>query len=268
MFRTTIGKRTARGMAVGALILSISATTLGGSANAAPSAGDTTSCSTLAHARNAAVHTLHAKWMDFRDQLKDLAHQARELERDSRHSKSATEMTSDARREVADARAKLQEIWTSAHQKLQDGVDLGQACADKDNDEDKDEDTKTSSNTTANTTTTATTVVTKKHEDADEDKDEDKNEDEDSTKSSTTTALTTDAALVAKFKDIVDQAIKDMQAVLDDVTATVAKMTTAAQSADASMAANVKADRAKEKDARNNEHGRSTSRGTGKGSRG
>ncbi|HEV8470876.1 MAG TPA: hypothetical protein VGR46_14835 [Candidatus Limnocylindria bacterium] len=222
-------------MAVGALILSISATTLGGSANAAPSADETTSCSALAHARNDAVHTLHAAFKDFREQLKDLAHDARELERDARHSKSATEMTVDARHEVADARAKLQEIWTTAHAKLQSLVELGQACKD-------------------------------------EDKDEEKDKDEDSTKSSTTTAVTTNgpslAALVAKSKDIVDQAIKDMQAVLDDVTATVAKMTTAAQSTDASMAAKVKAERAKEKDARNHEHGRSTNRGDGKGSRG
>ena len=254
MFRTTIGKRTARGMAVGALILSLSATTLGGSANAAPAADETTSCSTLAHARNEAVHKLHSKWMSFRDQLKELAHDARDLERDARHSKSATELTVDARSEVADARAKLQEIWTSAHEKLQDGTDLGQACKV----EDKDEDTKTSANTT---TTTASTT---KDEDQDEDKNEDK--DEHTQKPSITTASM--VALVAKYKDVVEQAIKDMQAVLDDVTATVAKLTTAAQSTDASLAAKVKADRAKEKDARNSEHDRSTSRGTGKGSRG
>ena len=254
MFRMTIGTRTARGMAVGALILSLSATTLGGSANAAPSAEDTTSCSTVAHARNDAVQTLHAAVKDFRDQLKDLAKNTRELERDARHSKSATEMTGDARSEVADARAKLQEIWTSAHEKLQDGTDLGQACKV----EDKDEDTKTSANTT---TTTASTT---KDEDQDEDKNEDK--DEHTQKPSITTASM--VALVAKYKDVVDQAIKDMQAVLDDVTATVAKLTTAAQSTDASLAAKVKADRAKEKDARNSEHDRSTSRGTGKGSRG
>ena len=254
MFRTTIGKRTARGMAVGALILSLSATTLGGSASAAPAADETTSCSTLAHARNEAVHKLHSKWMSFRDQLKELAHDARDLERDARHSKSATELTVDARSEVADARAKLQEIWTSAHEKLQDGTDLGQACKV----EDKDEDTKTSANTT---TTTASTT---KDEDQDEDKNEDK--DENNQKPSITTASM--VALVAKYKDVVEQAIKDMQAVLDDVTATVAKLTTAAQSTDDSMAAKVKAERAKEKDARNSEHGRSTSRGTGKGSRG
>ena len=263
MFRTSLRQRTARGMAVGALILSLSATTFGGSASAAPSADDTSSCSTLAHARNDSVHRVHAAWIDFRDQLKDLARDARELERDARHSKAATEMTVDARSEVADARAKLQEIWTTAHEKLQNGADLGQTCADKDNDQEKDEDTKTSS-TTANTTTTSATT---RHEDADENKDEDK-DDETKTTSNTTTTSTTNASttdLVAKYKDVVDQAIKDMQAVLDDVTATVAKMTTAAQSTDSSLAAKVKAERAKEKDARNNEHGRSSN---GKGSRG
>src|SRR6266550_3249823 len=273
MFRMTIGTRTARGMAVGALILSLSATTLGGSANAAPSAEDTTSCSTVAHARNDAVQTLHAAVKDFRDQLKDLAKNTRELERDARHSKSATEMTGDARSEVADARAKLQEIWTTAHEKLQSLVELGQACKDTDTEE-KDE--TTSSNTTANTT--ATTSSTKMTEDKDQDKNEEKDEDS-STSSQTTTTTTTastttgpsTAELVAKYKEVVDQAIKDMQAVLDDVTAAVAKMTTAAQSTDNSMAAMVKAERAKEKDARNNEHGksdRSGGHGNGKGSRG
>src|SRR3977135_844896 len=219
MFRMTIGTRTARGMAVGALILSISATTLGGSANAAPSAIDTTSCSTVAQARNDAVRTLHAAVKDFRDQLKALAKNTRELERDARPSKSATEMTGDARSEVADARAKLQEIWTTAHEKLQTLFDLGQACKDSDA-EDKDE--TTSSNTTANTTTVATSS-TKMTEEKDENKDENKNEqnDEEGSKPSnptTTTPPTTTvpntADLVAQSKVIVDQAIKDMQAVL------------------------------------------------------
>src|SRR3989441_2642900 len=263
MFGMTIGKCTARGMAVGALILSISATTFGGSANAAPAADETTSCSTLAHARNESVHRLHDAWKGFRDQLKDLAHQARELERDSRHSKSATEMTGDARSEVADARVKLQEIWGTAHEKLQSLVELGQACKDTDT-EDKDE--TTSSNTTANTTAASSTKMTEdKDEDKNENNDEDRNEekDEDSATSSKTTTSTTTAStttgpstaeLVAKYKEVVDQAIKDMQAVLDDVTAAVAKMTTAPQSTDSSMTAMIKAVRAKEKDSGNCEH--------------
>src|SRR5256885_8653172 len=232
MFRTTIGRRTARGMAVGALILSISATTFGGSANAAPSADDSKSCSTLAHARNDAVHTLHAAVKDMRDKLKDLARDAREVERDARHSKAATEITVDARAEVADARAKLMDIWTTTHEKLQSLVELGQACKD----ENKDEDTTTSSNTTVNTTTTV------KDEDKDEDNDEDKDEDKDEQKTTTSSTLTdaTTADLVAKYKEVVDQAIKDMQAVLDDVTAAVAKMTTPAQSTDNSVATKVK----------------------------
>ena len=245
MFRTSLGKRTARGMAVGALILSISATTFGGSANAAPSADDTKSCSTLAHERNDAVHTLHAAWKDFRDELKDLARDARDLERDARHSKSATEMTGDARKEVADARAQLMEIWTSAHEELQNRVDLGQACKDADTEEDEDDTSTSTTTTTTNDTTTTTSGTDVSTED-----------------------------LVAKYKEVVDQAITDMQKVLDDVTAAVAKMTTAAQSTDDSLAAKVKAERAKEKDARNNaEHGKPSrtggnGNGNGKGSRG
>jgi phage shock protein A len=228
-------------MAVGALILSISATAFGGSANAAPSADDTKSCSTLAHERNDAVHTLHAALNDFRDQLKDLARDARELQRDARHSKPAIELTGDARKEVADARAQLMEIWTSAHEEIQSRVELGQACKDADTEDEDD----TSSSTTTTTTTNTTTTT------------------------SGTDVSTED--LVAKYKEVVDQAIKDMQAVLDDVTAAVAKLTTAAQSTDDSLAAKVKAERAKEKDARNTEHGkpdRTGGRGNGKGPRG
>ena len=239
MFRTSLGKRTARGMAVGALILSISATTFGGSANAAPSADDTKSCSTLAHERNDAVQTLHAWVKSFRDELKDLARDARELERDARHSKPATELTGDARSEVADARAQVQEIWTAAHEELQSRTELGQACKD----EDADEETTTSTNTT---TTNLTTTV----------------------------EGPSTAELVAKYKEVVDKAIADMQTVLDDVTAAVAKLTEAAQSTDDSLAAKVKAERAKEKDARNNaEHGKPSrtggnGNGNGKGPRG
>src|SRR5437870_383490 len=132
MFRT--GQRTRRGMAVGALILSLSATTFGGSANAAPAADQKTDCSTLAHTRNDLVHKLHDSYMGFREQVKVLAHDARELARDESHSKSATNVMSELRRALADSRAKLQDIWSAAHAKLQDLADLGQACADADQD--------------------------------------------------------------------------------------------------------------------------------------
>ena len=65
MFGTRIANRTARGMAVGALILSLGATTFGGSANAAPLADETQGCSVAAHARNDAVHLLHTAWKAF-----------------------------------------------------------------------------------------------------------------------------------------------------------------------------------------------------------
>jgi uncharacterized protein YukE len=337
MFRTSLGKRTARGMAVGALILSISATTFGGSANAAPSADDTTSCSTLAHERNESVHRLHQAAKGFREQLKDLARDARELERDARRTKGATEMTSDARAEVADARARLQEIWTTAHDDIQALVELGTACKqpqvttpenphitlvaltdqnDKDNDqtvrvwvqfnEEVSCDGACKDLFTYTANDTATAVKAEKFE-LDEDSmsarltfklDEDvkvdgakdklqftaggaslKDEDGNAVATESEEPVELEIAtndLAKKYVDVVDQAIKDMQAVLDDVSAAVEKMTAAAQSTDDSMAAKVKAERAKEKDARTNaEHGKpvrtggnGNGNGNGKGPRG
>src|SRR5438309_11759890 len=80
MFGTKIANRTARGMAVGALILSL-ATTLAGSAYAAPLAEN--DCSAAAHDRNDAVHLLHTAWKAFEGDLKDLARDARQLQHGS-----------------------------------------------------------------------------------------------------------------------------------------------------------------------------------------
>src|SRR6266850_5961390 len=103
MFSMSLGNRTARGLAAAALILSLTATTYAGSANAAPLAGETQDCSSAAHARNDAVHLLHQAWKAFDGDLKDLAHDARKLQHESE--KSSDVMTKDARATVASARA-------------------------------------------------------------------------------------------------------------------------------------------------------------------
>src|SRR2546426_3810494 len=150
MFGTRIANRTARGLAVGALILSLGATTFGGSANAAPLADETQNCKADAHARNDAVHLLHTAWKAFDGDLKDLAKDARELEHDSRKDKASADLTKDASAEVASAKQELKGIASQAHADIQDAADLGSACKDT-----EDEDTTTTTTTTTSTSTTA-----------------------------------------------------------------------------------------------------------------
>jgi len=212
-----------RGIAVGALVLSLSATTFGGAASAAPLADDTKSCSVAAQARNESVHVLHDAWKSFRDQLKDLAHDARGLEHEA--NKAGHEATLDARAAIASAREELSGIWETAHEDIQGLVDLGAAC--KDSEADEDSATKTTTTTTT-TTTTSTTLDT--------------------------------SGLDAKYKTVVDQAIKDMQKVVDDLKTVITNMTTAAQTASTADAAKAKAqsDKAKElraKDKETRKHG-------------
>ena len=123
MFGTRIANRTARGMAVGALILSLGATTFAGSANAAPLADETQDCSAAAHARNDAVHLLHTAWKAFSGDLKDLASDARKLQHETE--KASAVLTTDARSAIADAKAEIKGIETKAHADIQAAVDLG-----------------------------------------------------------------------------------------------------------------------------------------------
>jgi len=206
MFRTMAG-RTTRAFAAGALILSLTATTFAGSANAAPLADDKTDCSTAAHARNDAVHLLHTASKAFDGDLKDLARDARKLQHETE--KESGVLTTDARAVVASAKAELKDIASQAHSDIQAAVELGAACSD-------DEDSTTPTTNTTNTTTTNTVTAPR-----------------DSTAPADTTgsARTFDTSgLDAKYKDIVDQAIKDMQAVVDDARKAVLDMTKAAES--------------------------------------
>jgi hypothetical protein len=212
MFGTKIANRTARGMAVGALILSLGATTFAGSANAAPLGDQTQDCSAAAHARNDAVHLLHTAWKAFDSDLKDLARDARKLQHETE--KTSAVLTTDARSTVASAKAELKSIESQAHSDIQAAVDLGTACADE-------SDSTTTTTTTTTTITTSTTAPSDATAPAD----------------STGDAHTFDTSgLDSKYKDIVDQAIKDMQKVVDDARKAVLDMTAAAESKETTKA--------------------------------
>jgi hypothetical protein len=210
MFSMSLGikSRTARGFAAAALILSLTATTAG-SANAAPLADETQDCSSAAHARNDAVHLLHTAWKAFDGDLKNLARDARKLQHESE--KASAVASKDARGVIASAKAELKDIASQAHSDIQAAVDLGTACADESD---------STTTTTTTTTTAATTSVT-------------------APKDATAPADTTGSAhtfdtsgLDSKYKDIVDQAIKDMQKVVDDARKALLDMTTVAESKD------------------------------------
>ena len=205
MFGTRIANRTARGMAVAALILSLGATTFAGSANAAPLGDETQDCSAAAHARNDAVHLLHTAWKAFSGDLKDLARDARQLQHEAH--KASTVLTVDARDAVASAKQELKDISTKAHEDIQAAVELGTACKDE-----GDDTTPAPANTTNNTSTTAPSDATAPAD-------------------STDGARTFDTSgLDSKYKDIVDTAISDMQGVVDEARKAVTDMAAAAES--------------------------------------
>jgi hypothetical protein len=248
MFRTSLS----RGLAVGALILSLTAT-IGGSAYAAPLADEKSDCSTAAHERNLAVHFLHEEvWKTFRADLKDLASEARQLQKEAH--KSGTELSVDARAEVASAQRELNGIWADAHAALQGEAELGQACTAEDEAE-----------TTPATTDTNTSVPAPTDASAPSD--------------STENAHTFDTSgLAEKYRSIVDQAIVDMQAVVDEATAAVDEMKKAAETADTSDDAKVtkdleeaKTERVKEKEERSKdktEHSAGKGKDNAKGGKG
>lgn len=196
MFRTSKAGRMAQGLAAAALIFSLSVTTFAGSANAAPLAD----CSEAAHARNDATHLLHSAWKVFNGDLKDLSNEAKKLNKESRKDKSSTVMTTDAREEVASATQELKSIRSQAHADIQAEIELGTACDDED--------------TTTTTTTTSVAAPSDATAPAD----------------STGSAHTFDTSgLDEKYKDIVEQAIEDMQAVVDEATKAVMDMAAAAE---------------------------------------
>jgi hypothetical protein len=224
MFRMSMGSRTARGFAAAALVLSLTATTLAGSAYAAPLAEN--DCSAAAHARNDAVHLLNTAWKAFEGDLKDLARDARQLQHESH--KTGDVVINDARDLVKDAKSELKDIRSQAHEDIQGAVELGTAC--------KDEDEDTTSSTDTNTTTTTNNTSANAPLDATPPAD------------STGSAHTFDTSgLDVKYKGIVDKAIVDMQKVVDDTRNAVTDLTTVAEEAkdakDAKDDSKVKKDR-------------------------
>jgi len=151
--------------------------------------------------------------------LKDLASDARQLQHETEKASAAA--TKDARGVIASAKAELRDIVSQAHSDIQAAADLGAACSDENNDETTTTNTTTTTTTTNTTTTTSTNSVTAPS---------------DATSPADTTegAHTFDTSgLDAKYKDIVDQAIKDMQKVVDDARLALLNMTTVAESKEA-----------------------------------
>jgi hypothetical protein len=220
-------------MAVGALILSFTVTSFAGSANAAPLGEN--DCSVAAHARNDAVHLLHKATKVFQGDLKDLAKDAKKLEHGDRKDKASDVLTTDARAAVASAKQEVKSISSQAHSDIQAEVELGSACTDE-------EDADDTTTTTTTTTSTSTTAPSDSTAPAD----------------STGSAHSFDTSgLDDKYKDIVDQAIADMQAVVDEARTAVEDMAAAAATKettdDSSAKKNVetaKADREKVKEDR------------------
>jgi hypothetical protein len=198
MFRTSMPSRTTRALAAGALILSLCATTFAGSANAAPLGDESHDCSSDAHARNAAVHLLHHEWKDFNKELRALASDVRQLQHKKDHDQdsegAAPLLKNDAREVVANAKDELKDIVSKAREDVRAAIELGTACKD----EEEDDEDSTSAAAPAETT------------------------------GSTGSAETSD--LDPRVKDIVDEAILDMQAVVDEASKAVTDMTIAAES--------------------------------------
>jgi hypothetical protein len=306
LFGTQIANRTARGMAVGALILSLTATIGSGTANAAPPADETaekTGCSVLAHERNEGRHRLHEAWKGFSNDLRSLQRDARQLDRAAKKTKSASAMTSEVREELDNAREELGQIRSDAHAKIQDLAELGQACKEErevveedvhialvsvtDNEdgavtllvqfnekvECTDEDGedcaklfsyKASKDATASAEAAdfdlaedgmSAQVSFELDEDVDLDTATDeltltagaalkaKDGDEFETETDQPVDLTIETNdLVMKYREVVDEAILDMQAVIDEITAAMSEMTEAAETTETNDDAEVTAD--------------------------
>lgn len=171
MFSMSLGiqSRTTRGLAAAALILSLTATTYAGSANAAPMA-NTQACKVASQARNDAMSALRDAWKASSSDLKTLAKDTPAL-----------------RHDLMGAWRDLRSVLTQAVADLKD-LGLGSAC---------------------------------------------QHENEDGAPTMGAVATTTDTtALDVQVKAIVDQAIKDLQAVVDAARKVVADPTAATEPKD------------------------------------
>src|SRR2546427_9640136 len=130
LFGGTLGQRATRGLAVAALIVSLSTTSLGGNVAAAPSADDQQGCSVCAHVRNESLHSLRDAWRGFRKQLRDLERKALALQHEAGEAGDAAALASDARLEISDARDQLSAIWSAARVEMRTQVNLLTVCKD------------------------------------------------------------------------------------------------------------------------------------------
>jgi hypothetical protein len=315
--REVFGTRARRGMAVGALVISLSATTLVGNAAASPSSNETQGCSILAHERNAGAHRLHEAWRSFSEQLRDLSRDARVIARESR--RSGIELTVDAREDIAAARGELSAIWSAAHAELQDKAELGTVCKEPvvteaedphitlaalvDTDVDEEDETVTvtlsvqfnekvtcgtdcktlfkyAANDEDDTTAaeaesfelsadgTMATLTFELGEDVEVDgandelsfttgslKDVEDHAMASETESTVELSIQTND-LVTKYREVVDQAIQDMQAIMDPLNAAVAEMLAAAETAETTDDAAVTEKHAKAKSDREAKSGK------------
>src|SRR2546426_238678 len=130
LFGGTLGQRATRGLAVAALIVSLSTTSLGGNVAAAPSADDQQGCSVFAHVRNESLHSLRDAWRGFRKQVRDLERKALALQHEAGEAGDAAALASDARLEISDARDQLSAIWSAARVEMRTQVNLLTVCKD------------------------------------------------------------------------------------------------------------------------------------------
>lgn len=131
-------QRVARSAAAGAFIFALSLTSLGSSA-VASSAADKhgeKGCSALAHVRNEAVSDLRDAWRGFRKEVREMAHDARDLRKESSDRAAFTALMTELR----DANGQLDSIRKGAREQMQT-LFSATVCneqaekAEKDNDE-------------------------------------------------------------------------------------------------------------------------------------
>jgi len=187
-------QRVARSAAAGAFIFALSLTSLGSSAVASSAADkdEEQGCSALAHVRNEAMQDLRDAWRGFRKEVRDMAHDARDLRKESSDRAAFTALMTELR----DANGQLDSIRKDAREQVQ--------------------------------TTFAATVCTKQTAKTEKDgeNDEDSNENQASQPSPEATALATGLHV------IVVKATTDMQAVTVGLKATVAAALEAAKAAE------------------------------------
>ena len=186
-------QRVARSAAAGAFIFALSLTSLGSSAVASSAADkdEEQGCSALAHVRNEAMQDLRDAWRGFRKEVRDMAHDARDLRKESSDRAAFTALMTELR----DANGQLDSIRKDAREQMQ--------------------------TTFAATVCTEQTAKTEK----DGENDEDSTENQASQPSPEATALATGLHL------IVVKATTDMQAVTVGLKATVAAALEAAKAA-------------------------------------